>query len=99
MTPKTPRRRLGEPGPDLFLRRVPDQRRRWRRPRACYEVGAFSNGNPDPITVERTVYPTSVLVRGGVHTSDVRDYVCNADASWQGGVGPWRGVYPDVGPS
>ena len=84
---------------DLFVRRIADEPRRWRKPRACYEVGTFPRGGTVPVSVRRTTRPDSVLVHAGIHTTDVGDYVRNADASWQGGVGPWRGIYPDVGPS
>ena len=83
----------------LFVRRIADKPGRWRRARACYEVGTFPRGGLVPISVRRTTRPDSVLVHEGVHTTDVRDYVRNADRSWRGGVGPWRGLYPDVGPS
>lgn len=83
---------------DLFVRRVADEPGR-RRPDAWYDVGTFLRGSAEPVAVERTKDPTRVLVHAGVHTSDVRDYVHNADAEWRGGVGPWRAVYPGVGPA
>ena len=52
-----------------------------------------------PISVERTTQPGSVLLQHGIHTTDVADYLQNADAAWRGGVGPWRAMYPDAGPS
>lgn len=98
MTPTDAPQGQGHQLIDLFVRRLPDEPGR-RRPNAWYEVGRFLRGSAELVAVEKTKDPTRVLVHAGVHTSDVWDYVHNADADWRGEVGPWRAVYPGVGPA
>jgi hypothetical protein len=85
--------------PRYFVRRVPDVVTRWRRRRRCYEVGTFPAVGASPIQVEQTRTPEIVLRRAGQHTTDIADYVKNADAAWTAGTGPWRGMWPDRDPA
>jgi hypothetical protein len=59
-----------------------------------YEVDTVPAGGTTLTDIERTVFPSSVLLRRGEHTTDVEDYVRAADRAWSGGTGPWRGFFP-----
>ena len=77
----------------LRVRRLPDERG-WLRTRKQYEVASFQPGSDEPEWVRRTHAPGSVLRSEGVHSTDVHDYVAQADQAWDGGVGEWRSAYP-----
>ena len=75
------------------MRRLDEVAGRFRR-RPVYEVATVPPGATALTDVERTAFPTSVLLRRGEHTTDVGDYVTAADQAWSGGTGPWRGFFP-----
>ncbi len=81
------------PERQLRVRRLPDGRG-WLRKKPQYEVACFEAGAGTPSWVRQTEHPGSMLREEGVHTTDIHDYVAQADAAWQGGVGPWRSAFP-----
>src|SRR4051794_28752092 len=76
-----------------FVRRLDDVRGVWRS-RRQYEFAVFPPVGLVPTQVERTSKPEQLLHKAGVHTTDIADYVRNADTAWTGGKGPWRGIFP-----
>lgn len=75
------------------VRRLPDSQG-WLRRRRHYEVACFEGGSDAPSWIRQAENPGSVLRDEGVHPTDIHDYVAEADAAWQGGVGPWRSAFP-----
>ena len=75
------------------MRRLPDTHG-WFRTRRHYEVALFPPDSDEPVWVRATEHPGSVLTTQGVHTTDVHDYIAQADRAWDGGVGEWRSPFP-----
>ena len=90
MTPSPPG---AEQRPQYRVRRLPDAQGRFRT-RKQYEVACLPATGGEPRWVRRTDKPGSVLRSEGVHSTDVHDYLAQADQAWDGGVGPWRSAFP-----
>ena len=93
MTPSPPPSSGAERRARYRVRRLPD-RQGWFRTHRQYEVACLAAGGEEPLWVRRTDNPGSVLRSEGVHSTDIHDYVAQADQAWDGGVGEWRSAYP-----
>jgi hypothetical protein len=89
----TPADKGGARRRQLRVRRLPDARG-WLRTHKQYEVASFPAGSDEPEWVRATEHPGSVLRSEGVHSTDVHDYVAQADRAWDGGTGEWRSGFP-----